>query len=406
MTRTVFGRGPGAALLFPQGSAGTTTIGRQSAAGLATLFGALESPARIAITADPRDPVRVSSPAPGEPAALLCCSAGSTGGPKTVIRSHGSWIASFEVNRHQFALGPADVYATLGALSHSLTLYASLEAMDCGAGLVALAGVRPDRQLRLLDEFDVSVLYATPAQLGQLIRAAGGVVLPAMRLILAGGGALGRPCRDDLANLCPGADIREFYGASETSFISLTDASTPAGSVGRCYPGVSLDIRDASGRSTTGIGEIWVKSPYLFDGYEDHHRPGTDAVWRDGYLSIGEMGFLDPGGNLYAKGRKRRMVTIMDRNVFPEDCERIIMRDPAVSACAVVPVADPRRGHRLVGFVQGADDGSLADRLCRACRDELGPHAAPRQVRLVAQLPMLAAGKPDLAALQIAAESG
>ncbi|WP_028712889.1 AMP-binding protein [Paracoccus sp. J55] len=328
-------------------------------------------------------------PAGPAPAPMLCCqSSGSGGRVKTIRRSHGSWIASFEVNRAAFGLSAGDRYAVLGQLGHSLALYAALEALHLGAGLLVLAGDGPRSQVRQLAEAGVTVLYATPSQLRRLLLAAGPGGLPALTHVFCGGGKLDAACRAGMAALCPNAAIREFYGASETSFITIADAGTPEGSVGRAYPGVRLRLDDE--------GRIGVASPYLCEGYAEPDLPPPPR--RGGYLFTGDIGRLDARGSLFLRGRESRMVTVADQNLFLEDVEAALAAAGA-GLCAALAVPDARRGHAVVAVVEGAEDEALAARLRRACRDGLGDHAAPRRILFLPRLPLLGSDKPDLAAL-------
>lgn len=331
---------------------------------------------------------------PGRAPYLFCETSGSTGAPKVIRRRPESWQRSFAVNAEAFRIGPADRYATLGQLGHSLSLYGVLEAMHIGADVAALAGRSPRRQLRFLRDRRITVLYATPSQLRLLLRAAeaeGLSALPEMRRIFCGGGTLEPALWQALPRLYPNAELREFFGASETSFITMSDADTPPGSVGRAYPGVTLRIAAAP----QATGEIEVAGPYLFDGYDG------DPARSDAAVRIGEMGYLDAEGFLFLRGRKSRMVTVADHNVFPEEIERVIAALPGVAACAVVPKPDLARGHRLVGFVQGdAQDRDMRS----ACRAALGAQAVPHRFVRLDLLPLLPAGKPDLQALARMAE--
>lgn len=319
---------------------------------------------------------------------VLCQSSGSTGRARTIRRSQASWIASFNVSRDHFGLGPGERYAVLGHLGHSLSLYASVEALHLGARLLVLAQDSPRAQIQQLAQHAITVLYATPAQLRRLQLAADGAALPLMRHVFCGGGKLDAACQADMQTLCPNARILEFYGASETSFITIADRATPQGSVGRAYPGVRLRL-DAQ-------GQVWVASPYLFDGYDPEDGP---QIARDGdFVSVGDIGELDAQGNLFLRGRASRMVTVADRNLFLEDVEAVLAANGAgLSAALALP--DPQRGHAVLAVVEGAPDDRLAARLRRACRNQIGSHAAPRQIRFVARLPLLASGKPDLVTL-------
>lgn len=329
------------------------------------------------------DGIRPDGDAPG---AWLCCqSSGSGGRVKTIRRSHASWLASFRVNRDHYGLSAADRYAVLGQLGHSLALYASIEALQLGAGLMVLAGDSPRRQRAALAQ--ATVIYATPAQLRRLLLAGPGG-LAGVTHVFCGGGKLDPACRAGIAGLCPNAAIREFYGASETSFIAIADAGTPQGSVGRAYPGVDLRL-DAAGR-------IGVASPYLFDGYAEPDLPPPPRP--EGYLQPGDIGWLDAQGNLFLRGRESRMVTVADRNLFLEDVEAVLARLTAAPSAALA-LPDVLRGHAVVAVVEGAPDDALAARLRRACREALGDHAAPRRVVFLPRLPLLGSDKPDLAAL-------
>ena len=362
-------------------------------AGLTALIGAGRA---IAISASPA--LRVEA-MPGDLPLISCQTSGSTGAPKRILREHASWTRSFDANGRAFGLTPADRYAILGSLASSLCTYAAIEAMHLGVPLADLSGAAPTAQLRALGDLGISVLYCSPAQLRLLLRA-GATPLPALRHVLCGGGKLDTPTRQALAAQAPAATIREFYGAAETSFIAISDADTPEGAVGRAYPGVEIQIRNA----TSGIGEIWVRSPYLFLRYAEGAAP--DTHWQDGFLTVGELGRLDGRGYLHLTGRAGRMVTVADQNVFPEAIEQHLLSLPGIRQCAVLPLPDPLRGQHLVAVIEGAGDEARAQIIRQSCRARLGAASVPRRVIFQPELPMLASGKPDLALLAATLGSG
>ena len=355
------------------------------AAGTALLWEALQNQASLRSSALSKSPLQAL---PGNPQRLYCESSGSSGAPKLIRRTPVSWRASFDVNRQQFGVDAGDTYAVLGHLGHSLSFYAALEALHIGAGLASLAGHGPRSQAEAIRAHEITTLYATPSQL-QLIIRADPDPFPTVQRIFFGGGKMDKNLRARLAERFTNANQREFFGASETSFVSISDETTPEGSVGHPYPGVKLRI--GNGNAMGEIGEVWVQSPYLFDDYEQGDSPHT--VWQDRYLSIGEMGHLDADGYLYLAGRKSRMVTVADQNVFPEAIEAFLQGLPNVDAAAVITPDDPRRGAQIVAAVVGKVD---ATSLRRACRAELGDAAVPRAIWILQDLPMLPAGKPDL----------
>lgn len=324
-------------------------------------------------------------------AAFATLTGGTSGAPKVIARTQASWIASFHANASHFAYAPTDSIAVPGALGHSLALYGLLEALHLGHEAHVLGGLTPAAQAAWMRTQRCTILYATPLQLRLLPR---GTVLPDLRLILCGGGRLDAQTRAHITAICPGAALHVFYGAAETSFITLGCAQTPQGSVGRAYPGVQIDIREAD---ATGIGTIWVRSPYLFARYLGADSPHTR--WCGDWLTLGERGHLDAQGFLTLHGRAGRVVTIADRTVYLDTLEE---RLSALAPCHLIARADPLRGHHLIAVVQGRDTPALRRQFARHCAAL--SLQKPRHFVFTPRFPLLASGKPDL--VQIEALAG
>lgn len=330
---------------------------------------------------------------PGKSGQLFCETGGSTGTPKVIARSQASWIASFDINRDLFGITPADCVAVFGGLKHSLALYAVIEAAHLGADICMLAGLRPTAQCAELIRQNATLLYITPTQLKVLART--NAVCPDVRQIIIGGGAVLQGVRAAAKVSFPNAVLTQFYGASETSFITMANANTPEGSVGSAYPNVAVRFTDENGAHHPNEGEIWIKSPYLFDGYDQGDSADTQV--KEGFVTVGELGHMDAAGHLYLHGRKSRMVTVADQNVFPEDIERFIADHFQVEHAVVLTQPDALRGHKLTVIVQGGT--ADMDGILRRCRDHFGPIKTPRRALCIGQMPVLPSGKPDLITL-------
>lgn len=320
------------------------------------------------------------------PSQFATLTGGTSGQPKGIKRSQASWICSFEANSEQFGYAAGDSIAVLGALSHSLALYGILEGLHLGLDVHALPSLTPSHQSSALARHRSTILYATPTQLRLLPATA---QLPDLRMILCGGGALTDAVHRHIATVAPNAVVHQFYGAAETSFVTIGDTHTPSGSVGRAYPNAKIEVRDPD---AAGTGVIWISSPYLFDGYLDGHSPHTR---RDGdWMTVGEYGTLDAAGYLFLRGRAGRMVNIADTAVFPEELEAHIGTLKGVTHCAVLARADAMRGHHLVAVLDGPDSPRMRNRLLRHCKEH--NLVTPRAVLFLDPFPLLPSGKPDL----------
>ena len=335
------------------------------------------------------------TPATGSQPMFETLTSGTSGAPRRIWRTQASWTVSFAENARLFGIGPGCKVAVVGGLSHSLALYGALEALHLGATLYLLGDLRSDRQRKVLATSDVTVLYATPAQARQIVGNAG-PALPALRVILIGGSKLDMPLRTQLAETAPNAQICEFYGAAETSFLTLARPGDPPASVGRPYPQVRLDILDDHGQGMPAgqTGEVWAKSPYLFSGYGG--ALGS-AHAQDGWVSVGEIGYLADGA-LYLVGRKTRIVQIADQSVYLDQMEAFMAELSGIQCVAILPIADAKRSTVLIAVAMG--NPALADPILAAMRKEYGPLKAPRRIVWRESWPQLASGKTDLSALQ------
>jgi long-chain acyl-CoA synthetase len=124
------------------------------------------------------------------------------------------------------------------------------------------------------------------------------------------------------------------YGLTETT--SLISVNHPfklgKGSIGKVLPGRDVKLADD--------GEILIRGGGVAAGYWDGGRPVVDGVTdKDGWYRTGDVGALDDAGNLYFKGRKKEViVTPGGLNIYPEDLEAALRRQPEVKDCVVVGI--------------------------------------------------------------------
>jgi long-chain acyl-CoA synthetase len=123
------------------------------------------------------------------------------------------------------------------------------------------------------------------------------------------------------------------YGLTETT--SLISVNHPfklgKGSIGKVLPGRDVKLADD--------GEILIRGGGVAAGYWDGGRRQS-VVDDQGWYRTGDVGALDDAGNLYFKGRKKEViVTPGGLNIYPEDLEAVLRRQPEVKDCVVVGIA-------------------------------------------------------------------
>jgi long-chain acyl-CoA synthetase len=152
---------------------------------------------------------------------------------------------------------------------------------------------------------------------------------------ISGGAALDRDTEEFWGRL--GYAAIQGYGLTETT--SLISVNHPfrlgKGSIGKVLAGREVKLAPD--------GEILVRGGGVATGYwkgQDLER----IAGEDGWYATGDVGELDAQGNLYFKGRKKEViVTSAGMNVYPDDLEAALRRQPEVKDAVVVPL--PRNGN-------------------------------------------------------------
>jgi len=321
----------------------------------------------------------VPAPADGD-LAWACFSSGSTGRPRAVVRTRGSWTGSFEPLSELTGIGADDVVLVPGPLVSSLYGFAAVHALAVGATVLAPGRWSPDALPGLLRE--ATAVHLVPHRLPEILRAR-----PAgspLRAAVVGGAALPAGLRGHAAGL----RVVSYYGATELSFVAV-DAD---GSGLRPFPGVEIEVRAPAGRH---LGEVWARSPWLAEGYLAG-AAGPLLTDGDGWMSVGDMAERwRPGQPLRLRGRGGGAIQTGGATVVPEDVEEVLRSAPGVGDVIVIGSPHPDLGAVVTAIVEvGAGVPPPRSALEAIARGGLDTAQRPRRWYAVQALPRTPAGKP------------
>jgi fatty-acyl-CoA synthase len=118
---------------------------------------------------------------------------------------------------------------------------------------------------------------------------------------------------------------------------------------------------------------------------------------RQGWKTLGDIGYLDVDGYLYLTDRQAHMIISGGVNIYPQEAENVLAGHPAVADVAVIGVPDPEMGEAVKAVIQLGDPDSagpeLADELLSFCRSHLATYKSPRTIDFVDELPRDPNGK-------------
>ena len=179
-----------------------------------------------------------------------------------------------------------------------------------------------------------------------------------------------------------------------TSTLCSDGRSRPARSAPRCPASRSgWSTRPAEPPEGEDPGEIQIRGANLFSGYWPDGADGPDA---EGWWSTGDVGFLDPTGDLFLVDRLKELVIVSGFNVYPVEVEDVIREVDGVTEAAVIGVEDAETGEAVVAYVvaPGAEASrGRGRRTRRTARTRLARFKQPSRVEVVAELPCGVTGK-------------
>ena len=324
---------------------------------------------------------RLPAPAPvSGDTALVIATSGSTGTPKGVELSRRALTASARATLDRIGAAPGDRWLCCLPTSHIAGLQVLTRSVVAGTAPVLHERFEPGSVMAS----GAAHVSMVPTQLRRLLDR--DADLSAFAAIVLGGAAASPGLLAEAR--AAGARVFTTYGMSETC--------------GGCvYDGVPLDGVRAELRepSAEGVGRITLSGPPLFTGYRLAPEM-TAETCAGGWFRTSDLGRFEDG-RLRVLGRVDDVINTGGEKVVAGEVTRVLSGHPGVADVVVVGRADREWGQRVTAVVVPADPSApptLAE-LRAYARDRLPPAAAPRELDLVARIPLLASGKPDRAAL-------
>jgi acyl-CoA synthetase (AMP-forming)/AMP-acid ligase II/acyl carrier protein len=364
------------------------------------------------VAESPRPPVTVFDAEPDD-IALVLQTSGTTAAPKVVPFPHASVVAQAYTRVRSVSLVPSDRALCVAPLHSAMALRRCVfPVLAAGANVVCPAGFDADAFFGWLDAYAPTFYAAVPAVHRAVLDAAarrGTLPRTSLRFVSCESATLPVALERELEHAF-GVPAIQGYGLTETGLIVQTPLPRNPrreGSVGVVIEG-ELAIVDAgpADAAVPRVGEIAVRGPTLFAGYENDAEANR-AAFRDGWFRTGDLGFIDNDGHVFVVGRVKELINRGGTEVSPTSVDAALLAHPAVSDAATFAVPHPTLGSDVVSAVVLR---AGAQPTLQALRDfaftRLPAHAVPSRVIAVARLPRNARGKLQraLLATQLAGE--
>ncbi|HEY6514407.1 MAG TPA: AMP-binding protein, partial [Burkholderiaceae bacterium] len=276
-----------------------------------------------------RDATAPCTDAAGTPRGPMLYTSGTTGRPKGIRRQAPSpeqVARTLERSRLCYGLEPG-MRALLNApIYHSApNAYAVGVTQAEGATLLLEQRFDAERTLQLIEQHRLTHAYLVPTLYVRLLRLPDDVKrkydLSSMRHV----SSTGSPCAPEVKRAMIdwwGPVFNECYGSSELGYMTFTtsaEALAKPGTAGRALPECELAILDEHGRAMAPgePGLIYARQPGMVDFSYQGNDGARRAMERDGFLTMGDVGYLDRDGYLFIVDRSADMVISGGVNIYP-----------------------------------------------------------------------------------------
>ena len=340
---------------------------------------------------------------------MMLYSSGTTGRPKGVLKplpenppSQPRPVTAFVSQLWQCCEGMT--YLSPAPLYHVAPLsYAALTIRN-GGTVVIMERFDPEQYLALVERYRITHTQLVPTMFSRMLKLPEEVRrrydLSSLKFALHGAGPCPVQVKERMIDWW-GPVIHEYYGATEGLGMTACDSAewlAHRGTVGRVVLG-ELHVMDESLQpAPTGqAGELWFRTAAPFEYFKDPERTQASRS-ADGTMStVGDVGYVDADGFVYLTDRSTFMIVSGGVNLYPQECENLLITHPLVADAAVFGVPNEDLGEEVKAVVQPmpgvvADD-SFARSLMDFCREHLARVKCPRSIDFMDQLPRLPTGK-------------
>jgi len=336
-------------------------------------------------------------------------SSGTTGRPKGILRPlpeqpPQQQLPMFDFLERLWLYREGMIYLSPAPLYHSAPQAAVNLTVRVGGTAIIMEKFDPEQYLALIETWGVTHSQLVPTMFSRLLKLPEEVRkrydLSSLEIAIHAAAPCPVLVKEDMIKWW-GPIIHEYYGATEgLGFTACNSEEWLAhrGTVGKVLLG-DLHILDENMQECPPgtAGTVWFKTASPFEYFNDPQKT-REARSPDGSMStVGDVGYIDSDRYLYLTDRATFMIISGGVNIYPQECENLLITHPKIADAAVFGVPNPDLGEEVKAVVQPMPGfepcQALADELIAFCGQSLSRQKVPRSIDFEAELPRLPTGK-------------
>jgi len=333
----------------------------------------------------------------------ICFTSGSTSRPKGILLSNKAITGNALAVAEHLGFTSEEKTIIPRSLAQASPISGDvLMAISRGGGIILLNNVfHPAIFLKAVQEYKATNFYIVRTMLLQVLEYSQlkNYDLSSIKRILIGGMVNPLTIYQKTAAAFPAVRVYNAYGTSEASarvtFGEHEDVISLPCVIGKPMRGSDIKIyrEDGSEADTGEIGELYITSDYMMDGYYKSDELTREVLGAKGFR-VRDLGYKDQEGRFFVLSRNDDMIMQGGSRAYPIDIEEVLLKNPAVKETAVIGVEDERLGQKIVALVVLKEAGSLEVKdIYKWCVTELEDRKVPKEIHIIPEIPRNVIGK-------------
>ena len=336
-------------------------------------------------------------------------SSGTTGRPKGILRQlpqqpPAENLPVFDFITELWRYREGMTYLSPAPLYHSAPIAAVAFTIRMGGTAIIMERFDPEHYLQLVEKYRPTHSQLVPTMFWRMLKLPEAVRkkydVSSLEVAIHAAAPCPVQVKEQMIDWW-GPILLEYYSATELLGFAVCDSPqwlSHRGTVGEVVAGEVHVLDENMQPAAKGQpGTLWFKTMSEFAYFNDPAKTAESRSPDGTMTTVGDVGYVDDDGYLYLTDRATFMIISGGVNIYPQECENLLITHPKVADAAVFGVPNEDLGEEVKAVVQpmpGVADGQeLTDELLAFCGEHLSRQKVPRSIDFSAELPRLPTGK-------------
>ena len=324
---------------------------------------------------------------------VLCFTSGSTGNPKPIAISQNTKYLRAQSNINLYKLHNSERSLITTPFHHTLALRILTMSILLGSEIFVIENYYTNKLLSVIQKKKINFTLFVSNQINSILLNSKNLKkLKSLKALISSSSNLSLENKKKIIKDFDGK-IFECYGLSEAAIVSNLDLKKNRkylDSVGKSIDGVNIKISE---KDKNGVGEILVKSKYIFSEYFKK-KVFTKSQFNKKFFKTGDLGYLK-NNFLYLVGRKKNMIKIKGISVYGEDIEKKIKKLKLIKDCLILGFKDKRDEESICLIYSAKKNTNIDNKIKQYSLHNLSSFQIPRHFIRVKDIPKNRMGKLD-----------